>query len=171
MAMTGWPSGEGEKAARRGQFIEDIAGELAVKCEDVSCLLEGIEHHATQHQGADRMELVLEGGDDAKVPAASHAPEESRVLGGTGGQEPAVGRDDIDGEEVIGDQAVLASQPADPTTKDITESNTSARSYPRWAASPVIGSALSYAHRVTKSISDRYRVGVQVHSCLGRASQ
>ena len=53
------------------------------------------------------MELVLEGGHDAEVPtAAPHAPEEVCVLGGVGGEELAVSRDDIDGEKIIGGQAV-----------------------------------------------------------------
>src|SRR2546425_6477535 len=49
--------------------------ELAVELEDLRCLLERIRHDATQHR-ADCMELILEGGDDAKVPATTpYAPE------------------------------------------------------------------------------------------------
>jgi hypothetical protein len=39
------------------------------------------------------------------------------VRGSAGGPELAVGRHDIDGYEVIGSQAILASQPADPATQ------------------------------------------------------
>src|SRR5215813_3892298 len=77
-----------------------------------------MEHHPPQYQRANRIELVLEGRNDAKVPAAAaHAPEEVGMLGGAGSPELAVGRDDIDGYEVIGSQAVLASQPADSGTQ------------------------------------------------------
>ena len=62
--------------------------------------------------------MVLEGRDNAKFPtAAAHAPEEVGVRGSAGGPELTVGRHDIDGYEVIGSQAILASQPADPATQ------------------------------------------------------
>ena len=93
-----------------GQFVRGRPGELAVEREDRLGLLERMDHDTGQHR-ADRMELVLEGGDDAKVPAATpHAPEEVGVLRGAGREELAVGRDEIDREQVIGGQAVLACQ-------------------------------------------------------------
>jgi hypothetical protein len=52
------------------------------------------------------MELVLEGGDDAKVSAATpQAPEEVCVLSGTGRKQLAIGRDEINRQKVIGVQA------------------------------------------------------------------
>jgi hypothetical protein len=51
-----------------------------------------MEHHPPQYQWAYRIELVLEGRDDAKVSAAAaHPPEEVGVLGGAGGPEPRKG--------------------------------------------------------------------------------
>jgi hypothetical protein len=110
--------GGGKQAARRGQFIGDIAGELAVEVEDGFRLVEGMEHHPPQHERTHRVQLILERRNDAEVPAtAAHTPEEVSVRGGAGGPELAVGRDDVDGDEVIGSEAVLASQPADPATQ------------------------------------------------------
>jgi hypothetical protein len=110
--------GGGKQAARRGQFIGDIAGELAVEVEDGFRLVEGMEHHSPQHQRAHRMKLILEGRDNAEVPAtAAHTPEEVSVLGGARGPQLAISRDDVDGDEVIGSEAVLASQPADPAAQ------------------------------------------------------
>jgi hypothetical protein len=45
-----WPIPK--QAARRGQFIGDIAGELTVEVEDGFRLVEGMEHHSPQHQRA-----------------------------------------------------------------------------------------------------------------------
>ena len=62
--------------------------------------------------------MILEGRNDAKVPAAAaHTPEEVSVRGGARGPQLAIGRHDVDGDEVIGSQAVFASRPADPATQ------------------------------------------------------
>ena len=100
-----------------GQFVRGRTRELAVEREDRLGLLERMDHDTSQHR-ADGMELVLEGSDHAKVPAATpHAPEEVGVLCGAGREELAVGRDEIDREQVIGSQAVLACQVAPATAK------------------------------------------------------
>ena len=60
------------------------------------------------------MQLVFERGDDAEVAAAAaQSPEQVRVIVGARGQEPAIGGDDVGGEQVVAGQAVLALQPAD----------------------------------------------------------
>ena len=54
-----------------------------------------MKHHPRQDL-TNGMELELEGGDDAEVaPAAAHAPEKVRVLGGAGDAGLAVGGDDV----------------------------------------------------------------------------
>jgi len=56
---------------------------------------------------ASSSKLILEGGDDTKVPAAAqHAPEQVRVLRDAGREELAVGCDEIDREEIVAGQAV-----------------------------------------------------------------
>jgi hypothetical protein len=65
-----------------------------------------MDQDAGQHR-ADPMELVFEGGDDAKVPAAApHAPEEVLVIRGASREGLSIGGDEIDRQEVIGGQAI-----------------------------------------------------------------
>jgi hypothetical protein len=56
----------------------------------------------------------LELGDDPEVPAATaQAPEEIGILGLAGGDQLAFGGDEVDREELVDGQSVLAVQPAD----------------------------------------------------------
>ena len=90
--MTGVPSGRVMQTAPEASSSGAALGELAVEREDRLGLLERMDHDTGQHR-ADGMELVLEGGDHAKVPAATpHAPEEVGVLCGAGRQELPVGQ-------------------------------------------------------------------------------
>ena len=62
----------------------------------------------------DRVQLVLEPGDDAEVPAAAaDRPEEIGVRGLARDDLPAIGGDHLDSLERIDGEAVLAHQPAD----------------------------------------------------------
>ena len=64
------------------------------------------------------MELILERGDDAKIPtAAAQTPEEVSVLGGTGHEQFAVGGDDIGREQIIAAQTTFPRQPAKATAE------------------------------------------------------
>src|SRR5262249_14842420 len=64
------------------------------------------------------MEAELERGDDTGgSPAASQRPEQVGVLVFGRPQQLAVGRHDVDGEEVVDREAVLAHQPADATAE------------------------------------------------------
>ena len=72
-----------------------------------------MNHHARQ-ESADRMNLVLEGGHDPKVAAATpYAPKELLVLGGAGGAELSVGSDYIHRAKVVHGKPVFATNPAD----------------------------------------------------------
>jgi hypothetical protein len=67
-----------------------------------------------EHRRPHRVQAVLERGDDAKVPAAAaHTPEQVGVDALARGQELTVGRDEIDGKQVVDGGAVFARQPAD----------------------------------------------------------
>src|SRR5262249_52700913 len=71
-----------------------------------------------RYGGPDGMEAELERGDNAEVAAAaSQRPEQVgvRILGRP--QQLAVGRYDVDGEEVVHREAVLAHQPPDATAE------------------------------------------------------
>src|SRR5688572_20119335 len=70
------------------------------------------------HLLADRLELVFERGDDAEVPSASSKPpEEVRVLRLARSTKPAVGRDNLRGNQAVDGQAKLATQPSKPSTE------------------------------------------------------
>ena len=67
---------------------------------------------------ADRVEPELEAGDDAEVAAATaDRPEQVRVRVLARGDLPPIGGDDLDRDEGVDGQAVLAHQPADPATE------------------------------------------------------
>src|SRR5262245_5696405 len=64
------------------------------------------------------MQVVLERGHDAEVPAAAtHTPEQVGVHALARGDRLAVGRDEIDGNHVIDGGAVPARQPAKPASQ------------------------------------------------------
>ena len=66
----------------------------------------------------DRVELEDEAGDDAEVAAAAaDRPEQVGVAILAGDDDPAVGGDDLDRDEAVDRQAVLADEPADPATE------------------------------------------------------
>jgi hypothetical protein len=90
---------------------------LPLECEDCLGVLERMDDDTGQYR-ADPMELVLEGGDDAKVSAATpQAPEEVCVISGTGRKQLAIGRDEINRQKVIGGQAVRPRQIAPAAAK------------------------------------------------------
>ena len=101
---------EGERAQllRRGGHV------VAPRRQHVSRVLLWVEDSAHHDHRADRVCLELEGGDDAEVAAgAAHGPEEILVLGGARPAQLAVRGDDVDREEVVDREAVLATQVAD----------------------------------------------------------
>jgi hypothetical protein len=68
--------------------------------------------HAAADRGH-RVGLVLEGRRDAEVAAAAaQGPEQVLVVLGAGHHDLAVGGDDLDGQQVVDGEAVLAHQPA-----------------------------------------------------------
>jgi hypothetical protein len=83
---------------------------LPLVCEDGLGVLERMDDDTGQYR-ADPVELVLEGGDDAKVSAATpQALEAVFVLSGTGRKQLAIGRTEINRQKVIGGQAVHPRQ-------------------------------------------------------------
>jgi hypothetical protein len=75
--------------------------------------VEDEEHH---HLGPHLVEAVLEGRDDAEVPAATpEAPEEVGVLRLARREHAAVGGDHLDRHEVVDGEAMLAPHPAQTT--------------------------------------------------------
>jgi hypothetical protein len=79
----------------RAQLVGCLADELAVERERLAGRADLVEDRAADHR-ADRVELELERGHYAEVPAAAaQRPEQVRVLRPAGGDEAAVGGDDV----------------------------------------------------------------------------
>ena len=77
-----------------------------------------VEDRPGEHDRPDRVQAVLERGDDAEVRSgAAHAPEQIGVVVLAGGDELAVRSNEVDGEQVVDRRAVLAHQPADPAAE------------------------------------------------------
>ena len=101
------------KARVDTQLVGALARELVVESEDTLRSLDRPRHAAAEH-GADRVETVLERGDHANLrTATTYRPEEIRMLGSAGGQDPRVCRDDVGGQQVVAREGMLAVQPAD----------------------------------------------------------
>jgi hypothetical protein len=64
----------------------------------------------------------LHRGDDAEVAAAAaQRPEQRGVVLGVDAAELAVGGDDLDRQDAVGGQAVLAREPADAATEAVAD--------------------------------------------------
>ena len=110
MATDWFTVGRGEQASDGVHLIGDGRGEVAVEGERILCLAERVKHHPCQDR-ADGMELVFEGGDHAEVAApTAQTPEEVGVLARARDQELAFSGNEIDGDEVVAGEAVLAAR-------------------------------------------------------------
>ena len=73
-----------------------------------------MDDDAADDHRADRMELVLERGDDAEVAAAAaQSPDQIRVVAIGRVHQRAVGQDDVGAEQIVRGHAVAAAQPAE----------------------------------------------------------
>jgi hypothetical protein len=87
--------------------------ELAVALGQLLRPLDRMHDHAVRDRAIERMEPELERGHDPEVRAgAADAPEELRMLVLAGADQVAVGRDQLDGEEVVDRQPEPTLQPA-----------------------------------------------------------
>ena len=101
------PVRSGQEPRIGGQLLVGGTGKVAVELQGLFRLGKGMEHQPRQYR-ANRMKTILERSDHTKVAAtAPQPPEEVGVLGVTDHPHLAVGRDKIDGEEVIAGQAVF----------------------------------------------------------------
>src|SRR5438067_322544 len=70
-------------------------------------------HDLARKYLTDRMQLELEGRDDPEIATSTaHAPEQVGVLADTGSEHPSIGSDDLDCQQIVNGQAVLAHEPA-----------------------------------------------------------
>jgi hypothetical protein len=108
----------GSEPHDRAELIGSLADEVAVEAQDFPGVRGVPEDGSGQDRGPDGVKPELEGGDDAEVSAAtSQRPEQVWVLVRGGPQQLAVGSHDVDGEEVVDRETVLAHQPADAAAK------------------------------------------------------
>jgi hypothetical protein len=119
--------GLGDERGRRGREQDDARADrvrraghhVAEVAQHVGRHRGRVQEHPAQHGRADRVQAELEAGDHAQVAApAARAPEEVGVLGLRGAQDPAVGRDGLDREQVVGRVAALALDPSRPASQD-----------------------------------------------------
>ena len=112
----------GQEGERRGhpqvedrcQLIGRRGDELPVEAQHLAGILERMEDRSGQHDRPHGVKPVLERGDDAEVAAAAtDAPEEVRVLILAGGENLAVGRHQVDRDQVVYRRPVLSHEPAD----------------------------------------------------------
>ena len=74
------------------QVVRHVFDELSVFFQDRLGFVEGENNQSAEHSRTNGMQLELEGGDDAKVPAATaDAPEQVRILTGTCSDQLSVG--------------------------------------------------------------------------------
>ena len=128
----------GEHAHVHGQLVRGLPGQVAVEAERLAGAAHGMGDHAAIDRG-DRVGLVLEGGSDAEVAAAAaQGPEQVLVVLGAGRDDLAIGGDDLDRQQVVDGQSVLAHQPAFPTAQG-QPGNARAGDHPAGGGEPVTG--------------------------------
>ena len=109
-----WEWRRGLELEDRRQLIGSDRGELTIEAQNLRGVFERVEDRPREHRRPHAVQAVFERGDDAEVPAAAaHTPEQIGVDTLARGHELAVGRDEIDREQVVDGGAVLAHQPAD----------------------------------------------------------
>ncbi len=102
----------------RAQLLGRCGHEVAPGRQDLRCVGERVEDRPDHHHRADRVRLELERGDDAEVAAgAADGPEQVLVLGRARLPELPVGGDDVDREQVVDREPVLAAEMPDPAVQ------------------------------------------------------
>ncbi len=98
----------------QGDVVGGVRDDVARVAQHRGCIVERIEERPTEDERPDLVQSVLERDRDAEVAgAAAESPEELGVLVLGRGDEPPVGRDQVDREEAVDRQAVPAREPAD----------------------------------------------------------
>ncbi len=107
---------EGDAAA---PLRRRIAQQIAIRAAHGRGIGAREQEHAAQHHRPDRVQRELEFGDDAEVAAAAlESPEQLGVLVRTGGDQPAVGRDQLGRQQVVASQPVQPLEPAAAAAED-----------------------------------------------------
>src|SRR5215218_2194517 len=96
----------------RTQLVWGRAGNIAIDAEDLLGPRQRIDQQAAQYR-ADLMEPILEGGCDAEIAAAAaQSPEEVGILVRIGPQQAALSCNQVNRQQVVAGEAVLAIEKA-----------------------------------------------------------
>ncbi len=100
------------------ELVGRVRRVLAQPAQHVRRLLERPVDRAAEHERADRVQVVLEGGGDAEVAAASaQAPEQLGLAVRVDAQPFAVRGDEVDGAQVVDREPVPAHEVAEPAAE------------------------------------------------------
>ena len=100
-----------DESGERGEFVGEALRELAIEVEDFAGGSKRMRGDPAEDH-VDRVRSVLERSDDAEVATPTLVrPEQVRVVGVAGGDDPPVGEDDLGRLEVVDGHAVLAHEP------------------------------------------------------------
>ncbi len=103
--------GHMEQKRALSAFIRRRGFEVAPPA-DRPCRASGrMKNDARKHR-SHGMHLKLEGNDDAKVAAAAHRPKKIVVLARADGDEAAIGKHHVGGEQVVKCETMFAHEPA-----------------------------------------------------------
>ena len=95
------------------ELVRPVLRQLTPQGCELAGTLQRVDDSPEGDRVVERVEPELERGDDAEVGAcAAEPPEQVRVLVLGGAHDPAVRRDELDREQVVDRQAVLALEPA-----------------------------------------------------------
>jgi hypothetical protein len=110
-----------QEAEGRRHGVRHILGELVPGVHDLGGAVEAEQQHAAVDL-AHRDQLELDRDDRGEAPAtAAQRPEELGVLVAAGAHEPAVGGDDLGGEQPVAGEAVAAAEPAQPAAERVAD--------------------------------------------------
>ena len=112
-ATAGRPSSSGEEHERQRKLVGRLGHHVAEAPQQLGGAGAREDREAGHHLRPDRVEPQLDRGHDAEVAAAAaQRPEQLGVLVGGRADRLAAGGDQLDGEDVVDGQAVLALEPA-----------------------------------------------------------
>ena len=90
------------------QLVRRRSHEVAIVADHRAGLIAGMDDQAAQH-GRHRVRPVQEGGDDPEIAAAAaQRPEQIGIVLRARGDDGAIRRDDLEGQDIVAGQPVLA---------------------------------------------------------------
>jgi hypothetical protein len=128
-----------------------------------------IKHHPDHDHGTDRVQLECERSYDTEIPTPSaHAPEQIGVLSLARSNEATVSRDDVNREQVVASQPVLAREPAK-TATECQPRNTCLRDHSaRGCQTEYLGFVVEVTQGAARLDTGNTRLGIHLHTAHHR---